>query len=521
MTGEPLPSSNSHPDSATGERRTYTVADALAFGMQRLEAGDLNAADHIFRQVLKAEPHNLEALRCCAVVAERLGRSNASVVAVEQALATAATPTLHAFAIGHALRTLGLYDEAIALYRRAVALNPDFAEAHCDLGTTYKEIGWLDEAIVVYQEAVRAKPDFALAYSNLGVALKDKGRLEEAVAAYTQAIAIDPTMAQAHCNLGVALKDLGRIEEAIEAYRRAIAIQPNFAVALTNLGNALKALDRIDEAVAAYRQAMATNPRFGQPYANVAAIALKRGDAKAALGICDDYLARFGMNCGVLACKVMALEEVGRRDEARFIADYDRLVRPVRIAVPTGFKCIADFNLALATHVLNHRSLKFSPSDHATRQGLHSGELLAGDKGPVAILQDQIVEAVQHYLDTMIGDARHPFLKERPRLSCVSAWAVILEAQGHQVPHIHPTAWLSGVYYVKVPKVVATPGNRFPGWIEFGATGEEYAFRTSVPDVKAFQPEEGKMFLFPSYLYHRTIPFETNEKRISIAFDIW
>ncbi len=521
MTGEPLPSSNSRPDSATDERRTYTVADALAFGIQRLQANDINAADHIFRQILKAEPHNLEALRHCAAVAERLGRGNAPVVAVEQALATVGTPALHSFSIGNALRTLGLYDEAISLYRRAVALSPEFAEAYCDLGATYKDIGWLDEAIAAYQDAVRAKPGFALAYSNLGVALKDKGRLDEAVAASAQAIAIDPAMAQAHGNLGVALKDLGRIEEAIEAYRRAIAIQPNFAVAFSNLGNALKALDRIDEAVAAYRQAMAANPRFGQPHTNVAAIALKRGDAKAALGICDDYLARFGMNCGVLACKVMALEEIGRHEEARFIADYDRLVRPVRIAAPPGFNTVADFNRALASHALDHRSLKFAPSDHATRQGLHSGELLAGDKGPLVALQDLIVEAAQQYLDTMIGDSRHPFLKERPRLSCVSAWAVILEAQGHQVPHIHPTAWLSGVYYVKVPKVVAAPGNRFSGWIEFGATGEEYAFRTSVPDVKAFQPEEGKMFLFPSYLYHRTIPFETNEKRISIAFDIW
>ena len=95
----------------------------------------------------------------------------------------------------------------------------------------------------------------------------------------------------------------------------------------------------------------------------------------------------------------------------------------------------------------------------------------------------------------------------------------MLQAQGHQIPHNHPSAWLSGVYYVKLPRIVRVPEQRQAGWIEFGRPPEHFHC-TVQPEVKAFQPEEGLMLLFPSYFYHRTISFETAETRISIAFDV-
>jgi uncharacterized protein (TIGR02466 family) len=92
-------------------------------------------------------------------------------------------------------------------------------------------------------------------------------------------------------------------------------------------------------------------------------------------------------------------------------------------------------------------------------------------------------------------------------------------AQGHQVPHIHPGAVISGVYYVKVPSVVAKPDRDHAGWIEFGRPDPRHDCRVE-PEVRRLQPREGRMVLFPSYLYHRTIPFATDEQRISIAFDV-
>ena len=94
----------------------------------------------------------------------------------------------------------GKLDEAIACYRRAVELKPDYAEAHNNLGVPLKDQGKLDEAVACYRRAVELKPDFAEAHNNLGLAFKDQGKLDEAVACYQRALELKPDYAEAHLN---------------------------------------------------------------------------------------------------------------------------------------------------------------------------------------------------------------------------------------------------------------------------------------------------------------------------------
>ena len=98
-------------------------------------------------------------------------------------------------------------------------------------------------------------------------------------------------------------------------------------------------------------------------------------------------------------------------------------------------------------------------------------------------------------------------------------WAIVIEAEGFQVPHIHPSGWLSGVYYVALPEVVRSQGGQRAGWIEFGEPYWDIAHSVQ-PELKAFQPEEGLLLMFPSYFYHRTLPFTSDQQRISISFDV-
>ncbi|MCZ6606099.1 MAG: putative 2OG-Fe(II) oxygenase, partial [Alphaproteobacteria bacterium] len=149
-------------------------------------------------------------------------------------------------------------------------------------------------------------------------------------------------------------------------------------------------------------------------------------------------------------------------------------------------------------------------------------EILGGPKGPAAALEGMIRSAVEDYenhMESWPARSSHPFIATRPRRWRLTAWAVVLETQGYQTAHIHPDGWLSGVYYVKIPAAIGTAGQGQAGWIEFGRPRAHYHC-TREPEVKAFRPEEGLMMVFPSYFYHRTIPFEAAEQRISIAFDV-
>src|SRR5262249_20746164 len=98
----------------------------------------------------------------------------------------------------------GKLDEAIAAYRHAIALKPDFADAYSNLGGTLAEQGKRDEAVAAYRHAIALKPDFADAYSNLGGTLAVQGKREEAVAADPHAIALKPDFAEAQFALCMA-----------------------------------------------------------------------------------------------------------------------------------------------------------------------------------------------------------------------------------------------------------------------------------------------------------------------------
>ena len=177
------------------------------------------------------------------------------------------------------------------------------------------------------------------------------------------------------------------------------------------------------------------------------------------------------------------------------------------------------FNAALSEHIKSHATLTYAPQSHATRLGSHSGELLVEPKGPFSDLERLIWEGVNSYEATTGTDATHPFLRARPDSMTLSVWGVIMGTEGHQIPHIHPAAWLSGVYYAKIPDIVAEDIQKQAGWIAFGSPPDHFHNRSNIK-VRTIQLKPGLMLFFPSYFYHHTIPFHTDETRISIAFDL-
>ena len=129
--------------------------------------------------------------------------------------------------MGEAYRAALRCQEAACSYRRAVEINPDFAQAHNSLGIVLQEQGEVDGAAASYRRAVEIKPAYAEAHSNLGNALIEQGRLEEAISSYQRALEIKPEFADGHFNLGNALREAGDLDAAVSSYRRAIAIEPS------------------------------------------------------------------------------------------------------------------------------------------------------------------------------------------------------------------------------------------------------------------------------------------------------
>lgn len=171
-------------------------------------------------------------------------------------------------AFAEALRNhqAGRLAEAEHLYRRAIELKPDYAEAHGNRGAALQGLGLLEDAAASYRRAIALKPDYAQAYNNLAVALLSLGRLDEALASGQQALSLGLATAEVHFNLGAAFQALGRPDEAVSSYEQGLALKPGSAEVYFNMGLALRAQGRPQEALLSFRKALEIQPHHAEAH---------------------------------------------------------------------------------------------------------------------------------------------------------------------------------------------------------------------------------------------------------------
>ncbi|WP_235538651.1 putative 2OG-Fe(II) oxygenase [Sphingomonas sp. Root710] len=158
--------------------------------------------------------------------------------------------------------------------------------------------------------------------------------------------------------------------------------------------------------------------------------------------------------------------------------------------------------------------------DQSVRGGTQTrGVLFARAEPQIRALRAAIVEAVTaHIAQLPPHDAAHPLLgAPRPRAIRFSgSWSVRLGAQGHHSSHIHPAGWLSSAFYAALPSLEQR-GAQPAGWLALGVP--EPALGLELPPTRLIEPKPGRLVLFPSTMWHGTIPFDRGE-RLTVAFDV-
>jgi len=177
------------------------------------------------------------------------------------ALSVAPSSIAH-YNLGVVLEGQGLWEQAIAHYRQALAIKPDVAEAHYNWGVIRSRQGRADEALEHYREAVRIKPDHAEAHYNWALLAAAQGKDDEAIDHYAAALRSRPGFAAAHNNWGNALVRRGQWAGAIEHYEAALRLRPDYAEAHNNLASVLARQERWDDAIDHYQRALEIRPDF-------------------------------------------------------------------------------------------------------------------------------------------------------------------------------------------------------------------------------------------------------------------
>ena len=454
--------------------QTLTTQRAIDLAAQHHKEGRLSQAETAYQRILESDPNQPIALHLLGVVAHQTGKN----------------------------------DVAVDLITRAIAIDPDLAEAHSNLGTALRDLGKLEEAVTSYHKALALKPDYADAHNNLGNALKDLGKPEEAVASYHKALNLKPDLAEAHNNLGNALRDLGKPEEAISSYQKALNLKPDYVNAHNNLGLALRELGRLEDALQIFESI--DTPEC---YAHVL-------ECLFALGEYDKFYEKQTasarnneINTRVAAINAFASHQLNRSDPHPFCPTP---LKFVRVCEPLDGVDDADGFLRDLMDDLQSREAIWEPPGKTTRHGFQTmSNLFKKPYGRLVELDRIIKDTIENYRFEFSSE-NCDFIRLFPKTLTLSGWFIRLIKGGHQTEHIHSGAWLSGIFYLQMPKCT----DQEEGSIELGLWGYDYPILNKSYPKNRFYPKNGSIILFPSSLFHRTIPFHSDEERMSIAFDL-
>jgi predicted TPR repeat methyltransferase len=263
-----------------------TPAELLAQAYRLHQAGNLAAAEPLYRQVLAAEPQSLDAHFLLGFLCQNQGRFPESAALYRRYLQLKPDSPEVWNALGVVLATQQQHGEAQDCFQQALRLKPDFADALHNLGFLHAARAEWDQAVALYQRALQLQPSYPEALNNLATAHYQRGQLDEAVRCFQQALGLRPNYLEALNNLGNTRLAQNQLQEAADCYRQVLRFRPDHAPALGNLGVACMRMQQWEEALHCWQRTLVFNPNHAPTHRNM-------GQVFYALGRFDDALAHF------------------------------------------------------------------------------------------------------------------------------------------------------------------------------------------------------------------------------------
>ncbi|MGJ0428177.1 tetratricopeptide repeat protein [Methylobacter sp.] len=446
------------------------------------------------------------------------------------------------FNLGVLFTQLNDVKEAIASYRKALQLKPALTVAHFNLGTLLQGQGLLNEAAQHYQEVIALEPGFFAALGNLGTILQQQGKLEEAAQCYRRALALNAD-ARGHFNLGAVLYGLGQHEEAVRQFRESVGLDPQFAEAWNSLGETLRDRGEMDEATRCYKKAIEVQPDHDRAKYNL-------GEYLCLAGRLNDAIPYFEAS-DFADSKERALQCLYKTSQFElFKQRFDALTANARTTTvllgtlsthyATNFHqenpypfCASPMDYVRHTHIdeltdpdnpllqellhdIQHLAIAERKQGRLYYGIQSAGNLLLRSEQSfqqlAALIREKIVEYRQHYAGTS-----DRLIVDFPReIEFTSSWYLRMKKGGYLGSHIHEEGWISGCVYLKLPERITDHEGSFA----YSTDGDDYPrlhgdFPSQIVDVQV-----GDLVLFPSSLFHHTLPFQSDQERVCVAFDV-
>jgi tetratricopeptide (TPR) repeat protein len=439
---------------------TIKLDQALRLGHRASKAERAEEAQNIFRDILYKFPKNKKALLALQLSVAGSARAPQD-------------PPSQDHQVIISLYTQGKFQQALSGASQMLNLFPNSPMLYNIAGASHAGLMQFDAAIESYKEAIKIEPNSPETYYNMAAALNDKGSFEEAIDSYKKALKLKSDYAEAYKNLGSLYHDQHQYNKARDCFDQ-----------LTDRYSVAKALE------CTY---------FLENYAEF-----------------DDRLQTIAKtnpaNIRVAAVSAFAAHQSKKKDLYPFCENPNEFINVSNIKdhVPDS-----DTFINTLLEEMNKKNAAWEPKKNTTISGFHtSGNLLASPSETLSVLEGIILKELELYY-SKFKTFNNVFITKWPKKNNINAWYIRMLKNGHQKAHIHPAGWVSGVFYLKT---VESPIEH-EGAIEFGLHGYGYPVKNEEYPRQIYQPNNGDLILFPSSLFHKTIPVIKDVERCVIAFD--
>ena len=507
-------------------------------------------ADAAYANAISADPAYVDPYINRGQLAASRGDYDAAIEWLRAACRIAPRSALAHVSLGNTLRQRGDHAEAVAMLRKAQAIDPARAATSLHLGVALNAAGDPRGALIAYDNARSAGLNSPELANNRAAALIELGDVDGALALLDGLTVSAPAYMTGHHARARLIWEFGIDRDPFESfaalarsYPREATVWESWCAALNgfrqyrdaaqvaargiaatggtptlHLARAMAHSEegQLDEADAAFAAAQGAWGGHSDYRVALARHLLRRRDPARAAGeaqACCDADPANQLAWAYLGTAWRLLDD----PRERWLHDYERHVALIQLAPDTGEA--AEFAARMAAVLRRMHITRHHPADQTLRNGTQTaGALFTRPEPEIAELKAMIGRAVGRYIDGLPDDAGHPMLNRKSadfRFS--GSWSVRLRRSGYHINHVHSEGWISSACYFALPPHDPADGAD-AGALQLGAPPDE--LELDLAPRRIITPQVGALALFPSSMWHGTLPFAGDAERLTVAFDV-
>ena len=451
------------------QKKNLTIDEILNLGIQNHKKNNFLMAENLYNEVLKKNPEHVQA---------------------------------H-FYLGKLFEKSGKLERSISYFEKVIEIDPNYTNAYINLASVFNLLRKYEKAKSYYKKAIEIDPNSSLSYNNLGVLFYNDGEIKEAKKCYEKAIEINPKDVGAYTNLGKLFGEIKDFKNELNCYEIAFKIDPNFKGLRYNLGVSLYEKKKYKEASEHFKL---TDFDLSKSY--LLDCLFKLENKSIFFRELDERIKQGEINS--------VIGSLSSRSEIKFGIDRPNpfCKDPMKYVFKKNLIEHYDFNNIFVNTVKNifDNNMISTRNQELLTNGIETaGNLFDLKVNYMNDIKNIINSEINEY-QTYFKNSNEGIIKNWPNSYFVRGWLVKMKSGGNLSPHMHQFAWLSGVIYINVPQ----KDKKNSGNLVLSTTPPEDGAKNN----KIIDVFNGSLCLFPSSLYHHTIPFKSNDDRIVLPFDV-